>query len=149
VQPRSTRISRHRRGQKSRADTRTRRPSQPSPVSHPAQAERRLEHRPRVPHHRVSEPVSASRRPVVEVAAPGEPTGLDTGHESAPVEPRPRLHQTPAEWVALACNGAAALVAVAAALRASRRRGRRGTTPLVQAQVLHLPVPTAQERRAA
>jgi len=91
---------------------------------------------------RPSEQTSSSRRPVVETAAPAEPTGLDAGHEipsaapdgeRTPVQPR-----TPRVPLPLILNGAAALVALGAALTAARSRRRRsGTTP-VAAEVLHL-----------
>jgi Peptidase family M23 len=94
---------------------------------------------------RASEFTRRSRRPVVETAAPAEPTGLDTGHElgsSAPVE---RLVESrrpaPVALLPLTLNGGAALVALAAALAAARRRHRRhlGTSPVAAGNVVDLP----------
>jgi peptidase M23-like protein len=104
---------------------------------------------PRAPHHertsrpRASAQTSSSRRPVVETAAPPEPTGLDAGHEipsAAPsAERTSMLRRTPSAPVPLILNGAAALVALGAALTAARSRRRRsGTTPAA-ANVLDLP----------
>jgi hypothetical protein len=104
-----------------------------------------------MPHRRVSDPVPAARRPVVEVAAPGEPVGLDTGHTFRPpvdvVRPEPRQPQAPADLLAFVLNGAAALVAVAAAFAAGHRRRR--TRPIAGAQILRLPTPSLERRRAA
>ena len=105
------------------------------------------------PRPRATEPVSSSRRPVVEPAAPAEPTGLDAGHEirrSAPVAPlSPSPRRTPSVLLPLLLNGAAALVALAAALSAARGRRRRrfDTTLPAAAQVLHLPHPRGKPRR--
>ena len=93
----------------------------------------------------------SSRRPVVETAAPAEPTGLAAGHEihsSVPVaRPSPSRRPTPTVLLPLLLNGAAAVVAVAAALAAarSRRRRRPGASAATAAQVFHLP-PRAVER---
>jgi pyruvate/2-oxoglutarate dehydrogenase complex dihydrolipoamide acyltransferase (E2) component len=152
VQAASPHVSRPARRQASRADTRTQHSSRQTPVSRSEKAQRRVKHSPRTPRSRVSEPMSASRRPVVEAAAPDEPTGLDAGHElttSVPLKVEPQRHQAPADWLGLACNGAAALIAVTAALSVGRRRRRRGTAPLAQAHVVRLPVLTVRERRAA
>jgi nucleotide-binding universal stress UspA family protein len=106
------------------------------------------------PQHRASEPKSSSRRPVVETAAPAEPTGLDTGHEirwRVPIaKPSPSRRQAPTVLVPLILNGAAALVAVAAALVAARgrRRRRSGALPSATAQVIHLPPPPVEPRCA-
>lgn len=126
-----------------------------SQLSRPAQAERPVQHRPRTPHHRVSEPVSASRRPVVEAAAPPESIDLDAGHAV-----RPSLHvvhrgrqsrHEPSAILGLVCNGAAAVVALLAALAAARRRARDLVGRVAVAQVLHLPRPALDRdvRRAA
>jgi Peptidase family M23 len=148
---------RHERGraQSSHEHGRSQRSSQRPPVSRPAETGRRLPHRPRLPHRRVSEPMSASRRLVVETSAPEEPTGLDAGHET-----RPSAHLVPSaarrdpetvDPLGLACNGAAALVALAAAFAAARRRRRNVTRGVTGAQVLHLPRPALNRhaRRAA
>jgi hypothetical protein len=104
-----------------------------------------------MPHRHVSEPGPAARRPVVEVAAPGGPTGLDTGHTSQPpaevVPSGPGQRQPSADLLALVLNGAAALVALAAAFAAARRRCRM--TPIEGAQILHLPSAPFERRRAA
>lgn len=102
---------------------------------------------------RPSKPKRPAQRPVVETAAPAEPTGLDAGHEIRPSRPAalpaPSLDQPGDLRLAVLCNGAAALVALCAALAAARSRRRRiGTTPVAAAEVLHFPQPTV-ERRAA
>jgi Peptidase family M23 len=147
-------VSQHERrnSQTSRSEARTQRSSQRSTVSQPVQSRVRMLHHPRMPHRRVSEPVPAARpRPVVEDAAPGEPTGLDAGHTLRPrrrvVQPELRQPQASADLLALVLNGAAALVALAAAFAAARRRSR--TNPIAGAQVLHLPTPSLERRRAA
>ncbi len=102
---------------------------------------------------RLSEaPSSSSRRPVVETAAPREPTGLSVGREP---QPNVRVGQPlappsrPSTVIPLVCNGVPALVALTAALATARRRRRRraGTSPVVGAQVLHLPRPLFEHRR--
>jgi hypothetical protein len=101
-----------------------------------------------MPQRRVSEPVPAARRPVVEDAAPGETAGLDAGHTLRPrtgvVQPERRQPEASADLLALVVNGAAALVALAAAFAAARRRSR--TDPIAAAQVLHLPTPSLERR---
>jgi len=102
--------------------------------------------------HSVSRPPSSSPRPVVETATPVEPVGLGAGHEPRPgigsVEVERPLSRASGASLALALNGAAALVALGAALAAGRRR-RMGASPVAAAQVLRLPEPLAAERRAA
>jgi Peptidase family M23 len=105
------------------------------------------------PHRRIDAPTSSSRRPVVEVAAHAARLRLDAGHElrrrGAPTE-RSELDR-PSVLLPLSCNGAAALVALAAAFAASRG-ARRRRTGAPSAQLLHLPRPAAgvgHERRAA
>jgi hypothetical protein len=105
-----------------------------------------------MPHRRVSEPAPTARRPVVEVAAPGESTGLDAGHTLEPpgevVQPEQRQQQgSSADLLALVLNSAAALVALAAAFAAAGRRSR--ANPIAGAQILHLPAPSLERRRAA
>jgi hypothetical protein len=115
-------------------------------------AESGQEASPQAPQHgrafrpRASEQPSSSRRPVVETAAPAQPTGLDAGHETRPTAPRAELaastmqRRTPSEPLPLVLNGAAALAALAAALTAARgRRRRSGQTPATAAAVVHLP----------
>lgn len=132
----------HERVQESRADAKTSRASQ-SPASHAA-----------VPRRRVSKPTSASQRPVVEKAAPVQPAVLDAGHEPqaapAAAEAKARRQQASGRSLALALNGAAALFALGAALATGRRRRRRnGASPIATAQVLRLPEPAVEQRRAA
>jgi hypothetical protein len=95
--------------------------------------------------------MSASRRQVGEVAAPGEPADLDAGHTLPPpgdvVQPGPGQRQASADLLALVLNGAAALVALAAAFAAARRPSR--TNPIAGAQILHLPTRSLERRRAA
>jgi len=98
---------------------------------------------------RVSEPASSTPRPVVEAAVPNRPAVLGPGHQIRPSahvahvqRPQP---PTSSVLLALACNGAAALVALIAALAAGRRRR---PAPITAAKILHLPRP-APMRRAA
>ena len=97
-------------------------------------------------------PTSSSRRPVLETAAPVGRVALGTGHEPrAGIEPAEVVHprpQAPGMSLALVFNGAAALVALGAALAAGRRR-RVGSSPVATGQVLRLPEPVAAQRRAA
>jgi hypothetical protein len=138
---------RPRRAQESRADVRVRRPSHRAAIGDV--------HAPRVtamPSVRLSRSASSSRRPVVETtaAAPGEPTGLGAGHEirsSARGAPSVGPSSGP---LPLVCNAVAALVALGAALAAGRRSGRRsGASPPAVAEVLELPRPRTEYRRAA
>lgn len=101
-----------------------------------------------------SEPGRPSRRPVVETALPVDSARLDAGHERRPaieateIE-RPLRHPSSVP-LGLALNGAAALVALGAALAAGRRRRRRvGTSPVATAQLFSLPEPRVAHRRAA
>jgi Peptidase family M23 len=85
------------------------------------------------------------RRPVVETGAPAEPAGLDAGHEirsSGSVrQPAPSRQPAPGGLLALILNGAAAVVAVSAALIAARghRRRRHVAHSRAAVRVLHLP----------
>jgi hypothetical protein len=121
---------------------RAQKPRRPRPASHDATEE----HRVRPQHRPVAEQTSTARRPVVEPTAPSHVAGLDAGHEiesSSPiVQPRARPHEV-ANPLPLVLNGAAALVALAAALAARRRR-----SPIPEASILHLPR-RAHLRRAA
>jgi Peptidase family M23 len=103
------------------------------------------------PHHRVNRP-SSSQRPVVETSAPGEPAGLGTGHELRPERQGAELAVSRLRRaglpLSLALNGAAALVALAAAFAAGRRRRSSRSVSTEGAQVVQLPRPTL-ERRAA
>jgi peptidase M23-like protein len=131
--------------------------SQPAQPAQAAQVERPAQHRPRTPHHRVSEPVSVSRRPVVEAAAPPEtaaphgsvgPDAVHTAHPKTSIanDVRPR-DPSSGELLALILNGAAALVALAAAFTAGRRRAQ--PKPISGAKVVPLPSPRLEQRRAA
>ena len=123
------------------------RTSQPRAETRPtSHAQGRAETRPeREATPRTVRPANAARRPVVETAAPAEETRLDAGHEigssvavSRPVPARRPASATP---LPLILNGAAAIVAVGAALIAARSRRRRrvvGSTAL--AQVFDLPL---------
>lgn len=147
------RVSQRGNGQSQASQTaaRPQRSSRRPPVSQPLRTRGRVSHHPRMPHRHVSEPAPAARRPVVEVAAPGEPTGLDAGHTVAPpgevVQSEPRRPQASTDALALVLNGAAALVALVAAFAATRRRPRRNS--IAGAQILHLPTPSLERRRAA
>lgn len=98
------------------------------------------------PQRRNGAPTGSSRRPVVEAGAHAARLRLDAGHElGTPVQlPQPGRSS---ELLPLACNGAAALAAVAAAFAASRgvRRRRAGRGP--SAQVLHLSRSVAENAR--
>jgi hypothetical protein len=126
---------------------------QPRTDARPQQSSRRPvsrhatgSHRVRPSHRHVPEQSSSARRPVVEATAPSRPARRDAGHEiqstAHVVEPRARPHGV-ANPLPVVLNGAAALVALAAALGARRRR-----SPIAVVHVLHLsrPIP---ERRAA
>ncbi len=134
----------------SRARVRARQPGtdvrQQRPSQRPASRRATGNHRARPSHRHVPQHSSSARRPVVEATAPGRPARLDAGHEvestALAVEPRARPHGV-ARPLPVVLNGAAALVALAAALAARRRR-----SPLAAVQVLHLPRPLP-ERRAA
>ena len=94
---------------------------------------------------------SSWRRPVVEAAAPG-PTGLGTGHQTMP----PGTHVSPA-WeprtqvvgavLPLVLNGAAALVAIAAAFATAQRRRTAEGHPPAAAQILQRSRPMTEDRR--
>jgi hypothetical protein len=140
VAPQPSRVSpRERpRARQPRTDSRPRRPA-----SRPATAK----HRVRLPHRHLPEQASTARRPVVEAVVASPPAGLDAGQEiesSAPaVEPVIRPHGV-AHPIPVVLNGAAALVALAAALVARRRK-----SPVASAaQILHLPRPAGLRRAA-
>jgi hypothetical protein len=143
------------RAHSARPDVKPHRSSQRPRVSHAEAAEPGAAHHPRVPHRHVAEPVSASRRPAVEVVVPPERTDLDAGHELQPAEQGARASGRPGmatpALLGLVLNGAAALVAVAAALAAGRRRNRAFADQVEVARVVPLPRPTLGEnaRRAA
>ncbi len=129
------------RARRPRTDVRQQRPSQQQASRHATG-----NHRVRPSQRHVPQHSSSARRPVVEATAPNRPARLDAGHEIQPtvrlVEPRARPHGV-ARPLPVVLNGAAALVALAAALAARRRR-----SPVAAVQVLHLPRPIP-ERRAA
>jgi hypothetical protein len=145
-----------RRASRTRSSVRTtdearlpRRPRQATP--RPTSALRLALH-PATPQRRVDVATGSSRRPVVEAtAAPEARLRLDVGHEPAAPLQRPQPRQ-PSVLLPLACNGAAALVALMAAFVAGIgcRRRRARAAPL--AQVLRMPprgVQLGRERRAA
>jgi hypothetical protein len=139
VVPEPTQVSRHERPrvQKPRPDVKPQRPT-----ARRATGQNRV----RASHRHVPEQASTARRPVVEATAPSRPAGLDAGQEIQPSVPvvRPRVRpQGVASPLPLALNGAAALVALAAALAARRRR-----SPIARARILHLPRPTPLRRAA-
>jgi peptidase M23-like protein len=149
----SGRAARHVRGrvQRSRqADARPQGTRQRSQLSQPAQTERPVQHRPRTPHHRVSEPLRASRRPVVEAAATHESIDLDAGHAARPsihvADRRSQTRHEPSSILGLACNGVAAVVALLAARAAARRRARDLAGRVTIAHVLRLPRPSSVDR---
>jgi hypothetical protein len=150
-------VSRQRRGsaQTSHSDARAESSSKRPPVAQTIRTRGRVSHRPRLPHRHMSAPMPASRRPVVEVAAPGEPTRLDAGHEPRPgvhhPQPVERPNQAAVNPLGLAFNCAAALVALAAAFAATRRQRHDRRPGLADPQVLHFPTPAGDRdvRRAA
>jgi hypothetical protein len=88
---------------------------------------------------RASEQPDFSRRPVVEPVAPRR-IGLDAGHELRPPVPVTQPRRKPSSRLPqLVCNGAAAVFALALVLASSRRRRRSSASPIVIAQILHLP----------
>jgi peptidase M23-like protein len=103
----------------------------------------RSSHRP-VVRDRARKQTGSSRRPVVEPVAPRR-IGLDASHELRPPVPvaQPRRKRS-SRLPELVCNGAAAVFALALLLAGSRRRRRSSASPMVAAQVLHLP---ANEQR--
>jgi Peptidase family M23 len=152
-------VSRHARGSvpTTHSDARPQSTSKRPPAAQTVRPRGRVPHRPRLPHRDVSAPMPASRRPVVEVAAPGEPAGVDAGHRAqldAQIEhseAQPELRNTSSPLLSLVCNGAAALVAAGAALAAGRTHRRHLARRVSVAQVLHLPHPKLDRhmRRAA
>jgi Peptidase family M23 len=116
------------------------------PASRPANAEQHEAHDARVPHRRAGEPASPSQRPGVGTVA-HEPTDLDAGHQIRPSAQHPAPHM-PDVLVPLICNGAAALVALAAAFAAAYRRRRAAPGEGEGARVLHLPERRALRRAA-
>lgn len=140
------------RSDRSRSDRRSQEPRTNVQPQRPAQRASRSvrsgqeEHGARVPHRHPSEPTRSSHRPDVETAA-HEPTVLDAGHEIQP-SAQPSASRTPDVLVPLICNGAAALVALAAAFVASRRRRRGVLSRDEGALVLQLSEPRALQRAA-
>jgi len=146
VRPRRARVSRHERV-RARERHANARPPQSShrPALRTEKAEARAPHHVTEPQRRFGEPSHSSQLPVVE-AAPHEPPVLDAGRELPHVVHLARTRE-PGMPFSLVLNGAAALLALAAAFVASRRRRR--TSPVVAAQVLELPRPALEQRRAA
>ena len=114
---------------------------------------KRAQPRPATPQRRIDALRSSSRRPVVEASPVAHlRLRLDAGHELAAPRRRPQPEHSSGP-LPLACNGGAALVALAAAFaagRSARRRRRAGCGP--HAQILHLPRAVGdgvRERRAA
>ena len=138
---RSSSVHERPRAQKPRVDLRPQRPSR-RPASQHATADDRV----RLPLRNAPEQASAAAEPTAEPTAPGRAAGLDAGHEiqeGAPVEqPAARPHSGAAP-LPLVLNGAAALVALAAALGARRRR-----SPVARAEIVHLPRPGPLRRAA-
>jgi Peptidase family M23 len=95
----------------------------------------------RTPRSHPSEEASSLRRPLDEPAGVGTVRPVGPGMPTA--QPRSEASDS---LLGLACNGAAALVAVGAALTAGRRcrRRRRHAIPVTVAQVLHLPRPVGE-----
>lgn len=118
------------------------------PAAHHATSATRARASARVPHRRPSEPAGFSQRPAVETEAHA-PTVLDAGHEIRPsVRPSIPAPGTTGLLVPLICNGAAALVALAAAFAAARGRRREAPSRGEGAPVLQLPERTLLRRAA-
>ena len=124
------------------------RPQRPAarPASHPRSSRQHEEHDARVAQRRPSEATRSLRRPIVERAV-HEPIVLDAGHEIGP-SAQPSANRTPDVLVPLICNGAAALVALAAAFAAARRRRHAVPSRREGARVLRLPERRAMRRAA-
>jgi Peptidase family M23 len=98
----------------------------------------------RTPRSHLSEGTSSLRRPL------DEPIEVGTVRRIVPGVPIAQARsEAPDSLLGLACNGAAALMAVGAALTVGRRRRRRQTTPLAGAQLLHLPRPAGARRHVS
>jgi Peptidase family M23 len=140
VAPQPARVS-------SRERPRARQPRTDARPQRPASHHATASHRVRQARRHVPEQTSTARRPVVEARAPSRPAGLDAGREiqtSVPViRPRARPRGV-ANPLPVVLNGAAALVALAAALVARRRK----SPVAIAAQILHLPRPAAMRRAA-
>jgi hypothetical protein len=138
----------HERAQESRATAQQGRSSERR--TEDGRADVHASHHDSTPQRRVSAPTRSAQRPVVETAAPAEPTGLDAGHaiQSSLHAVHLPLRPGVVAPLALVLNGAAALVALAAAVAAGRRRRRAPAGAVESAQVVHLTRP-AVERRAA
>lgn len=134
------------RAQEPREQARTR-PSTKRPVVQAGEPDVHASHPARKQQQRPAEAEGSLRRPVVETAAPVEPSALDAGHELRPtapvVEPAASSGRAPTGLVPLLLNGAAALIALVAALAAARGSRRRSVE---RAQVLHLPLPVARRQ---
>jgi MYXO-CTERM domain-containing protein len=158
VAPSTSRSSAHQhpRMQKPRSKTRAQRPSQ-RPASHHESRNTRL----RLQHRRASVQASTAQastaqastaqasmgqRPLLETTVTRRPEGLAAGREIQPAASLLRPSATPhsvASPMSLVLNGGAALVALAAALLARRRR-----SPTAPAELLHLPRPVLARRAA-
>lgn len=116
----------------------------PRPAERPTSDEVRPPLEAGTPRSRPSTETSSLRRPL------DEPTRIGVGRRLGPGAPmaQPRT-EAPDSLLGLACNGAAALVAVGAALTAGRRRRRRPVIPMTGAQVLHLPRPVGRRRHVS
>ena len=126
------------RARESRGESRTN--ARPRHSSTRARArERRAPRKVARPRSRPAARSGSLRRPFVEPAA--------SESRASPPAARPRLDTD--ALVGLACNGTAALVAVAAALAASRRRRRAHAIPVAGGQVLHLAPPATGRRHVS
>ncbi|HZT84625.1 MAG TPA: peptidoglycan DD-metalloendopeptidase family protein [Gaiellaceae bacterium] len=129
------------------------------PQQRPSVAEAPAPHRSMPSDRRASSPASPAvgagmERPAAETSAPLEPPALGSGHEPRSSEPAPQpaaIRPVSSEaLLGLACNGAAALVALSAALATARGRRRRARrTPPTVAEVVQLPPRRVEHRRAA
>jgi Peptidase family M23 len=149
------RASRSRSSDTSARELRRPRPSQ-QVVPHSADGAGRVQVQPATRHQRIDAPTSPLWRPVVGAGVSAARLRLDAGHEMQPAGHGTHFRRpaTAASSVLLplACNGAAALVALAAAFAAGRGARRRRADGGPVAQVFDLSRTTAhggRERRAA
>lgn len=141
------RLSRHGRGRPSESRPDVRQPrSTLRPAAHAPRADARAPHHAATTRPHLRKPTRSTQRPVVEAAVPSRLLDLDAGHELR--RPAVRVAQPPRPLTGLlplVLDGTAALIALAAAFAAGRRRRIR---PSSGAQVLQLPQ-RQLERRAA
>jgi hypothetical protein len=135
---RSSAAPEHGRAREPRPESRTNARSRHSSARARAR-ERRAPREVARPRSRPAARTASLRRPFVE------PVATEARAAAPAAQPRPDIDAL----VGLACNGAAALVAVAAALAASRRCRRARAIPVAGGQVLHLAPPAVVRRHVS